>query len=101
MPDINPFSPQQAGKVISTDNNSDRVALAGSDNRIVRVANAGTVKGFIEFGDSTVTAVIDTSTVILPGATEVFAVGGQVTYVAAISDDATTIDVHIMEGHGV
>lgn len=76
---------------------SQRVALgtldlAGSPTarfRTVRVVNSSTSVIMIKFGDVTVVAVAANDVPVAPGATEVFLISYDVTYVAAITAAGT------------
>lgn len=94
----NPFTPNTTGTVSRTVNSgSQRVALnslgSGSlDQTIMVTSDPGVTSAaiaFIEFGDSTVAAVVGTGTPILPGAILVLTPPAAATHVAAIGTAGT------------
>jgi len=87
-----PFTPMTAGTVSrAVAGTTASVALAkGSVNQTVMVSSlAANAIAFIEFGTSAVEAAIATGTPILPGQTQKFTVGSNVTHVAAIGTAGT------------
>lgn len=107
--DINAWTPTAAAVVIEASTTIANVALTGSSTVgcVLRVANAGSVKAFVGWGASAALAethagddTVDLGVVILPGATEVFAIPPGVTHVAA-DMDSSTADIHFQRGQGV
>lgn len=95
-----PFTPMTAGTVSRTvSGTTAQVTLAktGNPQTVMVTSPAGNAIAFIEFGDSTVTAVAATGTPILPGAVMIFAVAAGVTTVAAIGSAGT---LYFTCGHG-
>lgn len=70
----------------------------GSERPQVRVYNGGTTPSFIAFGDSTVTATVN-SIPIAPGGPEVFTVPFNATHVAAIYGTGTGT-IYLTSGFG-
>lgn len=95
-----PFTPMSAGTVSRTvSGTTANVALAKSgvpQTLLIQSLPSGAI-AFIEFGNSTVTAVAATGTPILPGVVMVFAVGPDVTTMAAIGSAGT---IYVTCGHG-
>ena len=66
----------------------------------VRIFNAGSATVFVNFGGSSATAVLATSTPIPAGGVEIFSLGPSVTYVAAIVASSTHT-IYFTPGMGV
>lgn len=87
-----PFTPDTAGTVSrSVSGTSATVTLAKTalSQQIMVTSPSANAIAFIEFGDSSVTAVAATATPVLPGAIMMFTVGPSVTTVAAIGSAGT------------
>lgn len=94
MSTANPFTPNTAGTVAATvAATTAALALnkAGIGQQIMVQSLAGNAIGFINFGDSTVTATVAAGTPILPGGSYTFTVGGNVTHVATIGTAGNTL----------
>lgn len=95
-----PFTPGTTVTVATTTTSGEtRVAITLPANRQVLVQNAGLVPAFVEFGISTVTALVASSTPILAGGSRIFTVPAAVTHVAAITGTSTAT-VYCTPGHG-
>lgn len=70
-----------------------------SGNQRARIYNAGPDTVFIEFGDSSVAAVVDTGVPIPPGAVEVFTVN-RCQYMAGICPSSTA-SIYVTPGEGI
>jgi hypothetical protein len=66
----------------------------------VRVANNGSYKAFVNFGDVTVTAAVATGMPVLAGNVEVFTIAPGDTYIAAICDTGESATLYITSGFG-
>lgn len=98
-----PFQPNPAKTVnIDVAASSARVAIAGAPTS-VRVMNNGTATAWINFGDVTVTAVLETSMPVGPGVTEVLSfpnLTAATFYVAAIAAGSTG-KIYFTPGSGI
>ncbi len=98
-----PFVPKPAGTVnIDVSNATQAVALACPLTETqIRVMNNGTATVWINFGISTVTAVLATSMPVGPGVTEVLTIRvGAAPYVAAIAAGSTG-KIYFTPGSGI
>lgn len=100
------FTPTAAGVQLTNVNASASVALgvgAGVGGYVVRVNNATDKDLFIQFGNSAVTAVADTSMLIKSGAVAptFFGIGSGVTHVAAVAVGGASVGkIHFIIGKG-
>ena len=106
MPASNLFTPKSTGTTsITTAASSARVALVPSGQHQFAITNADTSNvAFVEFGTSTVTAVVPSgatpgSMPILPGQTRGITVSGDVTHAASICSAGTPV-VYFTPGDG-
>ena len=101
---IQPFMPGASVK-LSLTTSSGRVALpgtrTGAQRQSVRLYNSGAVDIAIAFGDSTITAANDgTSMIIKSGTVELFQADKAATHIAGIALSSTA-DLYITRGDGI
>lgn len=95
---LNPFTPGST-VTLSASGTTGRVALPATRGNQIRIANpAGGQIVFVKFGDSTVTAAV-TDTPVLVGATDIFTVPTGMTHVAGITSTSTAT-VYFTAGDG-
>jgi hypothetical protein len=100
------FTPTAAGVQLTNVNASASVALgvgSGVGGYVVRVVNATDKDLFIQFGNSAVSAVADTSMIVKFGAVppSFFSIGPGVTHAAAVAvGGASTGKIHFIIGKG-
>lgn len=96
-----PFTPGASVTLAATTTSgtSSATALPLPTNRQVLVSNAGTVAAFVQFGTSTVEALVATSLPVLAGSNLVLTLPAAVTHVAAITGTSTAT-VYVTVGHG-
>jgi hypothetical protein len=101
MPYKYPFQFPPANSVnLAATSSSSRVALSTTGEDFVRVSIPSSgVDTFVEFGDSTVVAVLGTATHIPPGDVEVFRVPLSYTHIAAITASGSST-VYAVRGDG-
>jgi hypothetical protein len=109
MADVSPFCITSTTTLIVAATTTAAIALPTKQSPAgcsVRIRNiSATINAFVNFGSSTVTAVIPTAGVpaagmpIGFGETEVVTVGAGVTHMAAITPSSTA-DIHITIGNG-
>lgn len=99
--------PLQGTKAISVVGTTAAVALPTigvGEVRQVELSNAGSLTVFVEFGDSTVAAVIPTGTAnaypILPGQTKVVTIKPTTTHIATIATGAGPTTLYVTLGIG-
>ncbi len=98
---IHPFTPATtAGKTLTAGTTTARVALATSGDKLV-VTNLGPDDCFIELGDVTIEAAVNTGLCILPYSQIVLSRNTEShTNVAAISDTGKSATLKLCTGHG-
>ena len=101
---VRPFGQLQGANsaTLAVTGTTGRVAVpvSGIGFRSLRIANAGTQTIFVNFGTSTVNAVIANDMPILAGSVEVFLLPPDITHVAAIAS-TTGSTMYLTVGEGV
>jgi hypothetical protein len=97
MANPQPFTPGATITIAAT-NSTATTSLPAGGGTVFMVQNAGTSATFVNFGSSTVTALVATSTPILGGQTLFFKLP-PVTSVASITG-ATAVTLYITNGEG-